>query len=141
MILEVARLQIREQLASSDSIDTKAVGILGFTGLTLGALVAAGSSLGKFWWLPSIGLALSALFSALAIRNREFDQGPDLRAFYDTWGGSSLAEANAAMLSELLGAAARNRGVLVWKGRLFLAAVMVLLLTIMGAGVLFALVR
>jgi hypothetical protein len=61
MILEIARLQMQEQFESSDSIDTKAAGILGFTGVALGALLAAGSSLGKGWWLPTIGLALSAL--------------------------------------------------------------------------------
>jgi hypothetical protein len=141
MILEIARLQMQEQLASSDSIDTKAVGVLGFTGIALGALVAASSVLGKYWWIPTIGLGASALFSAVAVRNREFDQGPELEAFYSTWGGSSLAEANAAMLSELLRAGGRNRTVLVWKGRFFLWGVMALLLTIIGSGVLFALVR
>jgi hypothetical protein len=77
-----------------------------------GVLVAVRDSLQPWWWVPLIGLAASAACFASILWPRLFDSGPNLRQFYEKWGGSTLVDVHRQMMGELLDAIDNNKGIL-----------------------------
>ena len=93
-----------------DALDAKVFGLLAVDGAAIAVLVATHSSLNPLWWLPCVGLAVAAVLLLLDVRPREYDQGPNIRAFFAEYGGQEYQVAALQMLGELLAAIERNEG-------------------------------
>ncbi|SRR5713101_7071639 len=126
--------QLDEQLQAGDNFDTKLVGILGFDGAALAAVLAFKDSLHGWWAVTTFGILLSSFFSAFAIRGVNWALGPYPSEFYDeaTKGGvgsGSATMANLELVSETDAALRTNDGVLKRKARGLLLAVSTLVVT------------
>jgi hypothetical protein len=134
-ITEVARdlayRQLDSQFQASDNFDAKAIGVLGFDGAALAAILAGKDLFHKWWGIPAVVVMISAVFAILTIRSfRSWDKGPDAGEFYEAAikGGTSegsAAKANVDLLSELVGpdgSIAKNKMKLDQKSRFFLLA-------------------
>ncbi len=106
---DLAYRQLDSQLQASDNFDAKAVGVLGFDGAALAAILAATSlfSSGR-WAVPALLLVISGGLAIFTLGRSGWDLGPDPRAFYDDEIGrgatvGSAARANVDLVSELGG--------------------------------------
>jgi len=114
------------------------VKVLAFLAVDLagaGVFVGVRDSLQPWWWVPLIGLAVSATFFASTLWPRQFDSGPNLRQFYEKWGGSTLVDVHRQMMGELLDAIDKNKRILPSKERAFNIGAGVLALTIIGGAI------
>jgi hypothetical protein len=100
-----------------------------------GVLVAVRDSLQPWWWVPLIGLAASAACFASTLWPRLFDSGPNLRQFYEKWGGSTLVDVHRQMVGELLDAIDNNRGILPGKELAFNVGAATLAFTLISGAI------
>lgn len=122
--------QVDAQFQSSDNFDTKSVGVLGFDGAALAALLTAQSLFYSWsWTIPASLVVLSALTALLSIQSQSWEDGPDPRAFYDEIDRKRIASSTAVNVDLISqfggpeGAIARNDRRLRTKSRRLLAAI------------------
>ena len=89
--------------------------MLGFNGALIAGDIAAKSLLGRSWWAPLIGLAISSLIVVLsaAFSAQKLSLGPPPLDFYSAYG----AEGDLQLLSDLNQAIGENNRTLVRKDR------------------------
>src|SRR5437879_2637692 len=89
---DLAYRQIDAQLQASDNFDAKALGVLGFDGAALAAILAAKDLyVGPTWTIAGILIVISAAFAALTMQSFRWDVGPDPRRFYDHATGAGVS--------------------------------------------------
>jgi len=135
LIIEQAEARIAFQSQDIDSHDTKVIAFLAVDVAVAGVLVAVRDSLQPWWWVPLIGLAASAAFFASTLWPRLFDSGPNLRQFYEKWGGSTPVDIHRQMMGELLDAIDNNRGILPSKERAFNIGAVILAFTLIAGAI------
>jgi hypothetical protein len=124
---DLAYRQIDAQLQASDNFDTKALGVLGFDGAALAAVLATRDAFHGGWFVPGLLLLISGAFAVLVMQRSAWDLGPDPRAFYDSEVGrgigiGSAARSNVDLVSEFggpRGSIAMNQAVLTRKAWFF----------------------
>jgi hypothetical protein len=109
LAIRQAQARLEMQFSNTDALDVKALGVLAADAAALGVLVATHSSLNPLWWIPCAGLAVAALLLLMSVRPRKLDQGPDIREFFERFGGEDYEAAALQMLGELLAAVERNQ--------------------------------
>jgi hypothetical protein len=130
MARDLAYRQLDQQLKSSDNFDAKALGVLGFDGAALAAILAARVLFDGRWPIAALLVVISSGLAILATRRSRWDLGPDPRKFYDDAtkngvGPGSAARANVEVISEFggpLGLISRNEAILHRKSWLLLWA-------------------
>jgi hypothetical protein len=133
LVVEQATARLENQFRDVDALDVKALGVLGADAAALGVLVATHDSLNNLWWLPTCGLAVSGLLLLLCVWPRALDEGPNLRTFFETFGGQPYPEVALQMLGELLAAVEGNELRAPPKGRVFKAGFATLVVSLAGA--------
>ncbi len=98
---DLAYRQLDAQLQAGNNFDAKTVGVLGFDGAALAAVLATRDLFTNWWGIPTAGIMLSAVLAVLAIVSQAWDVGPDAGEFYSNASAHSAAEANVALVSEL----------------------------------------
>ncbi len=121
MLIPRAQSRIDAQLRDSDSLDSKALGVLGVTAAAIALMVAVRTAVHDVWWLPTAGLGVAGVLLLASVWPRTFDLGPDPRRFYEAMATSTRLVASRQMLSELLAAVEANDRHLPGKNRLFKA--------------------
>jgi len=121
MLIPRTQSRIDSQLRDSDSLDSKALGVLGVTAGAIALMVAVRAAVHELWWLPTAGLGVAGVLLLASIWPRTFDVGPDPRRFYEAMATSTRLVASRQMLSELLAAVDVNDRHLPGKNRLFKA--------------------
>jgi hypothetical protein len=102
MLVERAESRLDAQLQRLQSLDLKALGLLGADVAAAGVLAAVHDAVNRFWWLDASGLAVAGLLLLAAVWPRRLDAGPSLPAFYETFGGGPALDVARQMLAELL---------------------------------------
>jgi len=135
LLVSSAEDRLQRQLAEADAIDAKARGVLALAVAAIALLVATHNSINRFWWIPTVGLAVASALLMLSVRPRRFDVGPDLRWLYDHWSRQQTSAADAAreMLSELLLSLANNLSPMRRKEVYFKLGFAVLVLSLLGS--------
>ena len=89
----------------------------------------------RFWWLDVTGLSVAGLLLLAAVWPRSVDAGPNLRAFYETFGGGAAIDVGRQMLAELLETIETNdRVICAQKPEMLIALGLVLIvLSVVGA--------
>ena len=128
---DLAYRQVDAQLQSSSGYDTKAIGIIAFDTAAIAGVLAAKDAFDGLWWLIVVGLLIASVAGLVALWSRQFDVGPDPGVFYDNTKQGTEAEANIALVTELLGTLRTNDRALRWKAMAFIAS---LILTVVTAG-------
>jgi hypothetical protein len=132
MLIARAESRIDGQIQGNDSLDTKAMGILGLDAAVIALMVAVHDSVGRFWWIPTAGLGVAAVLLLYVVWLRKYDIGPDVRDFYDRQGGGTALAAKRQMLSELLAAIDSNDARLPRKSSAFKLGFAVFLVSLLG---------
>ena len=132
MLIPRAQSRIDAQLRDSDSLDAKALGVLGVTAAGIALMVAVRRSVNEVWWFPTGALGVAGVLLLASIWPRTFDVGPDPRRFYEAMVTSTRLAASRQMLSELLAAVDVNDRHLPGKNRLFKAGFGVLVVALLG---------
>jgi len=135
LVIERAEARIAFQSQDIDSHDVKVLAFLAVDLAGAGVFVGVRDSLQPWWWVPLIGLAVSATFFASTLWPRQFDSGPNLRQFYEKWGGSTLVDVHRQMMGELLDAIDKNKRILPSKERAFNIGAGALAFTIIGGAI------
>jgi len=135
LIIKRAEARIVFQGQDIDSHDVKVLAFLAVDLAGAGVLVGVRDSLQPWWWVPLIGLAISATSFASTLWPQVFDTGPNPRQFYEKWGGSTLADVHRQMMGELLDAIDKNKRILPSKERAFNIGAVALALTIIGGAI------
>jgi hypothetical protein len=146
---DLAYRQLDEELQSCDNYDAKTVGVLGFDGAGVAAILATKDAFHGWWGIPASLLLLSTLWALLCIRSSSWDVGPDPKKFYDEAIArgvdvGSAAAANAKLVSELggpKGAIAKNEKILAWKAKFYQWALATIAIALLESAVLLAFVR
>ena len=133
MLTPRAQSRIDAQLRDSDSLDGKALGVLGVTAAAIALMVAVRAAVNEVWWLPTAGLGAAGVLLLASVWPRTFDLGPDPRRFYEAMATSTRLVASRQMLSELLAAVDANDRHLPAKNRLFKAGFGVLVVSLLGS--------
>jgi hypothetical protein len=102
MLVERAQSRLDAQLHARQWRDLKALGLLGADAAAAGVLAAVHDAVNRFWWLDATGLAVAGLLLLAAVWPRRLDVGPNVRAFYETFGGGAAVDVARQMLAELL---------------------------------------
>jgi hypothetical protein len=102
MLVARAQSRLDAQLQGLHSLDLKALGLLGADAAAAGVLAAVHDAVNRFWWLDVTGLSVAGLLLLAAVWPRSVDAGPNLRAFYETFGGGAAIDVGRQMLAELL---------------------------------------
>jgi hypothetical protein len=140
-MVALARGQLDAQSNAGDIIDLKAMGLLGFDGALVAAVLAAKDLLEPHpWWVPLPSLALSIVLCLAVSREYQHDAGPDPADFYASFGGQTPTVAFAQLLADLSEARHRNAPRLTVKRRLLTAALGTVVLTAAIAGIVWGLV-
>ena len=108
MLVARAQSRLDAQLHGSQWLDLKALGLLGADAAAAGVLAAVHDAVNRFWWLDVTGLVVAGLLLLAAVWPRSVDHGPNLRAFYEAFGGGAAADVARQMLAELLEAIETN---------------------------------
>ncbi len=132
MLIPRAQSRIDAQLRDSDSLDSKALGVLGVTAAAIALMVAVRAAVNELWWLPTGAVGGAGVLLLASIWPRRFDLGPDPRRFYEAMATSTRLAASRQMLSELLAAVDANDRHLPGKNTLFKAGFGVLLGSLLG---------
>ena len=132
MLIPRAQSRIDAQLRDSDSLDGKALGVLGVTAAGIALMAAVRAAVHELWWLPTAGLGVAGVLLLASVWPRTFDLGPDPRRFYEAMATSTRLVASRQMLSELLAAVDGNDRHLPRKNRLFKAGFGVLVASLLG---------
>lgn len=135
LIIERAEARIAFQSQDIDSHDTKVLAFIALDLAGAGVLTAARDSLQPWWWIPLIGLTISVAFFASTLWPRLFDSGPNLRQFYEKWGGSTPLDFHRQMMGELLDAIDNNRRILPAKEKAFNWGAGILAITAISGGI------
>jgi hypothetical protein len=142
--------QLDAQFQSSDNFDTKALGVLGFDGAAVAAILAAKDLFYPLsWTIPAVLLVISAMFALFSIQTIWWEDGPDPKKFYDKVAGrgvrlGSAAAANVDLVSQLggpNGAIAKNDKKLRAKSRLFVLAIWTTVVAGVASAILIGLSR
>ena len=139
--LDLSCRQLDAQLQSGDNFDTKTIGVLGFDGVALAAVLAAKDSLHGWWVVTAAGIAISALISAYALRGVNWKLGPYPGEFYaevtaNGAGPGSATAANLRLISETNAALQHNDRLLKRKSSSLLLAISALVVTAIVTSVL-----
>lgn len=130
-LIAVAQSQMAAILARGANLDAQALGLIGFDAVLVAANLAAQQPLGHLWWAPVPGLALSIAVGASVMAVTRFDLGPSPRDFYARNAHNQPNVALRALLADLLASQERNAALLRLKTGRLIAALVVLLVTIM----------
>lgn len=133
LVVEQATARIENQFRNVDALDVKALGVLAADAGALGVLVATHDQLDSLWWLPACGLAAAGLLLLLCVRPRSLDEGPNLREFFETFGGDPYPKVGLQMLGELLAALETNEKRMPFKGQVFRVGFLILVLSLIGS--------
>jgi|SRR5450631_898546 hypothetical protein len=110
MLIDEARGQIALQFSNADSHDTKALALLGadlaagIAIISLHAVQSASTPLtifDRYWWIPVVGTAASALAFCFTLWNRAFKAGPAPDDFYANHISQTSRDAKYALLTDL----------------------------------------
>lgn len=107
--------------------------MLGADVAALGVLAATHDLLNRLWWVPTCGLILAGLLLLLCVWPRRLDEGPDLRLFFEFFGGRSYPDVALQMLGELLAAVETNDVRAPFKSRVFKVGFGVLVASLAGS--------
>ncbi len=132
MLIPRAQSRIDAQLRDSDSLDSKALGVLGVTAAAIALMVAVRAAVSELWWLPTGALGIAGVLLLASIWPRTFDLGPEPRRFYEAMAMTTRLAASRQMLSELLAAVDANDRHLPNKNRLFKSGFGVLVAALLG---------
>jgi hypothetical protein len=102
MLVARAQSRLDAQLHGLQWVDLKALGLLGADAAAAGMLAAVHDAVNRFWWLDATGFAVAGLLLLTVVWPRSLDAGPNLRAFYETFGGGAAVDVGRQMLAELL---------------------------------------
>ena len=102
MLVERAQSRLDAQLHGFHWLDLKALDLLGADAAAAGVLAVVHDAVNRFWWLDATGLTVAGLLLLAVIWPRSVDAGPNLRAFYETFGGEAAVDVGRQMLAELL---------------------------------------
>src|SRR5436853_1922637 len=91
MLVERAQSRLDAQLHGFHWLDLKALGLLGADAAAVGVLIGVHDAVG-FWWLDATGLAVAGLLLLAVVWPRSVDAGPNLRVFYETFGGEAAID-------------------------------------------------
>jgi hypothetical protein len=135
MLVARAQSRLDAQLQGLHSLDLKALGLLGADAAAAGVLAAVHDAVNRFWWLDVTGLSVAGLLLLAVVWPRSVDAGPNLRAFYETFGGGAAVDVGRQMLAELLETIETNdRVTRAHKSELLIALSLVLIvLSLVGA--------
>jgi hypothetical protein len=135
MLVARAQSRLDAQLHGFHWLDLKALGLLGADAAAAGVLIGVHQAVNRFWWLDATGLAVAGLLLLAVVWPRSLDAGPNLRAFYETFGGGAAVDVARQMLAELLETIETNdRVTRVYKSELLIALGLVLIvLSLVGA--------
>ena len=168
-LIGLARTQMLAQVIHSDNYDLRLVGLLGFNGALIVVDITLKKGLGKWWWAPLIGLALSSILclwsrshfkrskrdpaaaqagdvrGSLPLEDRRKesttattknwfnDFGPNPKDVLEAYGLSSLPAFQEQLLVDLNQTLQNNNAEMLAKQKRLLLAVMVVLVTVLGA--------
>lgn len=133
LVVGQATARLDNQFRNVDALDVKALGVLGADAAALGVLIATHDTLNHLWWFPSAGLVLGGLLLLLCVWPRALDEGPNLRDFFESFGGQRYPEVGLQMLGELLAAVETNDARTPFKGRVFKAGFGVIVVSLAGS--------
>lgn len=135
MLVARAQSRLDAQLHGIQWLDLKALGLLGADAAAAGVLAAVHDAVNRFWWLDATGLAVAGLLLLAVVWPRVVDAGPDLRSFYETFGGEAAVDVGRQMLAELLETIETNdRVIRVQKPEMLIELSLVLIvLSVVGA--------
>ena len=133
LVVEQATGRLENQFRDVDALDVKALGVLAADAAALALLVATHNSLNNLWWLPTCGLAVSGLLLLLCVWPRDLDEGPNLRSFFEAFGGRPYPEVALQMLGELLAAVDENEARTPFKSQVLKAGFAALVISLVGA--------
>jgi hypothetical protein len=119
LIRDLAYRQLDNQFQSSDAYDAKSVGVLGFDGAAIAAILAAQGVFHGWWWGPAALIIASAVLAVMSLWSRRFDDGPDAAAFYERVRTETATVANVTLISDINAAVQTNLKVLKNKSRYF----------------------
>jgi hypothetical protein len=118
-LISVAEAQLGSALSASDSIDAKAMAVLG-ANVALGAAeIAAQPLLGSHWWVGLPGLAVSSVLCIFATAERAYEIGPDPADFYLRYGAVDEDYAQRQLLADLGAALSSTFQAVLTKARIF----------------------
>lgn len=126
---DLAYRQIDAQLQAGGSYDTKTIGVIAFDVAGVAAVLAAKDSFGPWWWIVVVGLLAASVVGLVALWSRQFDVGPDPGDFYEDTKRGTEAEANIALVTELVGSLQSNDRALSWKATALLVALVLTVAT------------
>ncbi len=147
---DLAYRQLDAQFQASDNFDTKALGVLGFDGAAIAAILAAKDLFYQLsWTLPAALLVISAVLALFSVQSVWWEDGPDPKTFYDGEAAKgarlgSAATANVDLVSQLggpKGAIAKNDKKLRRKSRLFVLAIWTTVVSGIASAILIGLSR
>jgi uncharacterized membrane protein HdeD (DUF308 family) len=146
VIAALAREAQLQQLATIDSLDTKAASLIGFAGVVLGLLFTAPSTTQR--WNVALTVGASAILAgvlplAVALVPRKYAFNPKIDALEQFWGNAPPREIHEVTTKSIIRALAANGDSLRFKA-LFVRVGVVLIvlgLAVAVAGVLYAVNR
>lgn len=133
LIIGRAEHRFDVQRANDDTLDVKALGIIAADLALIALMVAAHDSLAQWWLVPTFALGVAAVLLTYVIWPRQYDNGPDLAAFYTREKDAAANDARRQMLSELLATNAFNTAVFPKKSHYFKVACVIAAAGIVGA--------
>jgi hypothetical protein len=128
--LRLAEDIFKAELATADTIDLKAAGLLAADVAALTVVVTFHTSLASWWWIAAIFLALSGLCFFLVLWQRVWELGTEPRPFWERNQHHSRLEILESALANTERNRNHNEPFLKFKGRWFLRGYWTLVLGI-----------
>ncbi|MFZ0129404.1 MAG: hypothetical protein WB808_04050 [Candidatus Dormiibacterota bacterium] len=150
ILIDEARAQIALQSSNADSHDTKALALLGAdiaAGLAVISLHAVQTAsvppsiFDRYWWVPVVGAAFSAIAFSFTLWNRDFRIGPAPDTFYANHIFQTSFAAKYALLTDLSIAITWNNGRVRSKGGGWIVGACGMVATALGWLVIWAVVK
>jgi hypothetical protein len=136
IMVDLALSQVEGQIASSDSWDSKAIGILTIDGVLIAVVASTAADWGPIWWLPIVGGVISTAAAVWTIWPRTFVR-PDIQDLNAKHGGEPLVKFSHQVIAELLARKADNAKPLKSKRIGFEVSTGLLALTLIASGLSF----
>jgi hypothetical protein len=136
LVLQLSLQQLNEGLSTSDSLETKATGIIAFSAILIGIIMS-------FRWgilvlVPSSLLILSMVMSMWALWVSKFEYGPDSPSFYNEFALKASPLDAKLLMTEGLDNAFNHNGIVIRKKGLRInLALIFLILTLISVVILY----
>jgi hypothetical protein len=141
--LDLVRTQLLMQGRTFDNIDLKILGVLALNGAVAALDVALKDQIGDGWWIPLLGLLLSALICLTSITGgKELGVGPkEMGAYYHERAEGDARQAFDDLLRDAIDEVGNNRTILDDKDGLLTGANAIVVVTIVLSLAVFGIVK